>query len=49
MPKHALLNDVNPHVVNFYRWLKAGLKTRIEMLNDSETYYANRERFNALL
>jgi DNA adenine methylase len=49
MPKRALLNDVNPHVVNFYRRLKAGLKTDIEMVKDSETYYANRVRFNALL
>src|SRR5262245_9168277 len=22
MPRHALLNDVNPHVVNFFRWLQ---------------------------
>src|SRR4051812_22248150 len=23
-PKRALLNDVNPHVFNFYQWLKRG-------------------------
>jgi DNA adenine methylase len=49
MPSRALLNDVNPHVVNFYRWLKRGLKTDIVMANDSATYYMNRTRFNALL
>lgn len=49
MPSRALLNDVNPHVVNFYGWLKRGLKTDIVMANDSATYYMNRTRFNALL
>lgn len=48
-PQHALLNDVNPHVVNFYRWLKRGLKAAIAMANDSATYYANRAQFNELL
>ena len=24
-PARALLNDVNPHLINFYRWLKRGL------------------------
>jgi DNA adenine methylase len=49
VPSRALLNDVNPHVVNFYRWLKRGLKADIAMANDSAAYYANRSRFNALL
>ncbi len=22
MPNRALLNDINPHLINFYRWLK---------------------------
>jgi DNA adenine methylase len=48
-PSRALLNDVNPHVVNFYQWLKRGLTTDIDMENTAETYYANRVRFNALL
>ena len=48
-PSRALLNDVNPHVVNFYRWLKQGLTTDIVMTNDAETFYANRVRFNALV
>jgi DNA adenine methylase len=49
MPQHALLNDVNPHVVNFYGWLKRGLRTNIVMVNDAATFYANRVRFNTLL
>jgi DNA adenine methylase len=48
-PSRALLNDVNPHVFNFYQWLKRGLVARIDMVNDEQTYYANRTRFNALL
>jgi DNA adenine methylase len=48
-PKRAVLNDVNPHVVNFYRWLKKGLKTDIRMVNDAEAFYESRARFNELL
>lgn len=48
-PERALLNDINPHLVNFYRWLKRGLVAREAFDNQSETYYANRERFNELL
>lgn len=33
-----------PHVVNFFRWLKRGLKANIASLNDVETYYVNRTR-----
>ena len=44
-----MLNDVNPHIVNFYRWLKRGLKTDVAMDNDETIYYANRARFNELL
>jgi DNA adenine methylase len=49
LPRQALLNDVNPHVVNFYRWLQRGLTVTIDMANQSAAYYAHRERFNALL
>lgn len=49
MPSRALLNDVNPHAVNFFRWLKRGLKVDIALLNDAVTYYASRTRFNELL
>jgi DNA adenine methylase len=49
MPCKALLNDINPHVVNFYRWLKGGLTISLAMTNDERLYYEHRERFNQLL
>jgi DNA adenine methylase len=48
-PSRALLNDTNPHLVNFYRWLQHGLLIAIEMANDRELYYRHRQRFNALV
>src|SRR5258708_7935596 len=33
LPERALLNDVNAHLINFYLWLKRGLKISIEMAN----------------
>ncbi len=49
MPERALLNDVNPHLINFYGWLKRGLSVSMEMRNDSARFYQARMRFNALL
>jgi DNA adenine methylase len=49
VPRRGLLNDINPHVINFYRWLKRGLVTTIQMANDEQLYYAHRDRFNELL
>ena len=49
LPKRALLNDANPHLINFYRWLKKGLVVDIEMKNDEAFYYRQRDRFNELL
>ena len=48
-PQRALLNDINPHVVNFYRWLKRGLITSLVMTNNERQYYEHREHFNQLL
>jgi DNA adenine methylase len=48
-PGRALLNDINPHTINFYRWLRQGLHITIPMQNDRALYYAYRERFNALV
>lgn len=48
-PARALLNDINPHVINFYRWLKRGLSIQVEMCNDEPKYYEARRRFNQLL
>lgn len=48
-PRRALLNDLNPHVINLYHWLKRGLVVDLEMVNASEAFYASRERFNRLI
>ena len=47
-PKGALLNDINPHLVNFYRWLKKGLTVELELRNEKAHYYRMRTKFNAL-
>jgi DNA adenine methylase len=49
MPERALLNDVNPHPINFYRWLRRGLRVESEMRNQADFYYSRRERFNRLI
>jgi DNA adenine methylase len=48
-PRVALLNDINPHNVNFYRWLKQGFTASLPMLNDEKLYYGHRRRFNELV
>jgi len=49
MPERALLNDVNPHLINFYSWLKRGLRITIKMKYDEPLFYRHRTRFNHLL
>jgi Site-specific DNA methylase len=49
MPEKALLNDINPHVINFFKWLKTGLIIDIPMENNKELYYKHREEFNQLI
>lgn len=49
VPERAVGNDINPHVINFYRWLKRGLVTTVPMHNDERLFYTHRERFNQLL
>jgi DNA adenine methylase len=48
-PRTALLNDVNPHLINFYRQVQNGLQMRLPMRNDEELFYRHRERFNQLI
>ncbi|MFQ3536407.1 MAG: Dam family site-specific DNA-(adenine-N6)-methyltransferase [Aggregatilineales bacterium] len=48
-PKRALLNDLNPHLINFWRQVQRGLRVDIPMVNDRACYYAHRARFNALI
>jgi len=49
LPRKALLNDTNPSLINFYRWLKNGLVIELDMVNSEREFYASRERFNELL
>jgi DNA adenine methylase len=48
-PNRALINDINPHLIDFYRWVKKGLKISIPMENNEELFYQHRSRFNELI
>ena len=48
-PKTALLNDINPHLINFYVTLQRGLNVNIRMKNDEASFYVQRTRFNELV
>ncbi len=49
LPERALVNDINPHLINFFRWLQRGLKITINMSNDPTLYYSHRTEFNRLV
>src|SRR4051812_11556471 len=49
MPERALLNDTNPHLISFYRWLKKGLTIDLAMKNERAAFYEYRARLNELL
>lgn len=51
-PHSALLNDLNPHLIAFYKQLQSGLdlkRTKIATFNDRTVYMNNRARFNELV
>ena len=48
-PKRALLNDINPHLINFYRQIQAGLRITIQVGNDEGLFYRHRSEFNRLI
>ena len=48
-PEKALLNDINLHVINFFRWAQKGFRIEVPLLNDESLYYKHRERFNRLI
>lgn len=45
-PETALLNDINPHLINFYMNLKQGFSIEMEMKNERTFYYDKRKEFN---
>lgn len=47
-PERAVLNDANPHLVNFYRCVKAGTLGAVPRDNEREAFGQHRARFNAL-
>jgi DNA adenine methylase len=49
VPEKALLNDINPHLINFYRQLKKGLISNLRQENKSTVFYSHRQDFNRLL
>jgi len=49
LPGRAVLNDINPHTINFYQRLKEGFQVRLPLRYDSALYYEYRARFNALI
>src|SRR5215207_4322707 len=48
-PEQTLLNDINPHLINFYRQVQNGMEMRMPMRNDAQLFYRYRERFNRLI
>lgn len=48
-PRRAILNDINPHLINFYRCLQTGLFSKLTMKNDSQCFYRHRSSFNRLI
>jgi DNA adenine methylase len=48
-PRRALLNDINRHLIHFYRWLQRGFVVETNLVHDKEVYYQYRDRFNALI
>jgi DNA adenine methylase len=48
-PTRAVLNDANPHLINFYRWVQRGLIAEGPQPHDEAEYYRMRARFNALV
>jgi DNA adenine methylase len=48
-PANAVLNDANPHLINFYSWVRRGLVIDMPMENDAASYYGHRVAFNEQL
>jgi len=50
MPQEAWVNDINPHLVNFYKWVARGMTLEFtDADHDRAAYYRHRSRFNELV
>lgn len=49
LPQRSLLNDINRHLINYFRWVQKGLAIKIPLKNDKALYYQYRSDFNALI
>lgn len=45
-PTNALVNDINPHLVNFFKQIQSGLIFKLPYMHNEEDYYNARDRFN---
>ncbi|MCU0481230.1 MAG: Dam family site-specific DNA-(adenine-N6)-methyltransferase [Anaerolineae bacterium] len=47
-PARALLNDINPHLINLYQWMQKGIPHigLSQADNDEATFYAKRDQLN---
>lgn len=48
-PERALLNDINPHLINFYRQVGRGLTLQIDARYNRKLFYTHRARFNQMI
>ena len=48
-PKRAVLNDVNPHLINFYQHVQRGLAVSVDARYNEQLFYSHRARFNNLV
>jgi DNA adenine methylase len=47
--ERAILNDVNPHLINFYQQIQIGLSLTESFQHERQYYFDARERFNRLI
>jgi len=47
-PERALLNDLNAHLINFYKQIRRGLTLEIEARYDQKLFYEQRARFRRI-
>ena len=47
--ERALMNDFNPHLINFWWFVQDGTEIQLKMEHDRDMYYQYRSRFNQLI